>query len=131
MANPKIYPVVIEDFIPFCIFIVADNKKDAKKIMEKTYEWVKDCENVNYLPPCNVKQGTIFAIDVEMSIIEDSTELFKWITTGEDGFYADGFSTKSEVIVEVENEENSEKTEEDNDDNSESKESVESKYLWL
>lgn len=131
MANPKIYPVVVDDFIPFCIFIVANNKKDAKKTMEETYDWIKECENINYLPPFNINQGTIFAIDVEMSIIEDSTELFKWISADEDGFYVDGFSTKPGEIIVIENEENSDETEEDADDNSESKESNESKYLWL
>lgn len=131
MANPKIYPVVVDDFIPFCIFIVANNKKDAIKTMEETYDWIKECENINYLPPFNINQGTIFAIDVEMSIIEDSTELFKWVSSDEDGFYVDGFKTKPGEIIVIEHEENSDETKEDVDDNSESKEPEESKYLWL
>ncbi len=138
MANPKIYPVVVDDFIPFCIFVVANSKRDVKKIISKTYSWVKDCISIDYLPPLNIKEGTIFALDVEMSIIKDSEELFKWICSDEDGYYADGFSTKPGEIIEVEIGETAEDTDSDseeskeNDDESSSKsEPAKTKYIWL
>lgn len=135
MANPKIYPVVVDDFIPFCIFVVANNKKVAKKLIEERYTWVKDCASIDYMPPLEINTDTIFAIDVEMSIIQDSEELFRWISSDEDGYYADGFNTKPGEVVDVEiketSEDNSEESEEDDDAISDSKESDESKYTWL
>jgi hypothetical protein len=133
MPKAKLYPIVVDDFIPFCIFVVANNKENAKKIVEQTYTWLDDCANIEYLSPIDINEDTIFAIDVEMTIIKDSQELYRWICADEDGFYADGFKTKPGDIVDIEVE-NTEETKEDSnvaDTTTEESETIESKYQWL
>ena len=139
MANPKLYPVVVDDFVPFCIFVVANTKAQAKKTIEEKYEWIQECGNIDYLPPFNLNEELIFGIDVEMSITEDSEDLYMWLLPDEEGYYADGFCgvRKPADLVEVEvdnDKETSEKSEEDKKDDeseAESADSDESKYDWL
>ena len=137
MTNPKLYPVVVDDFVPFCIFTVAKTKAQAKKNVEEKYEWLNECANIEYLPPFSLNEGRIFAVDVEMSLIEDSKELFLWLCPDDEGFYADGFRTNPTdlVVVEVDNDKDtSEESGEDKDDDkseSKSEDSDDSKYEWV
>jgi hypothetical protein len=142
MSKVKLFPVVVEDFIPFCIFAIATNKRNAKKIIEKKYDWLDECANIVYLPPINLDTEEVFALDVEMNIIKDSKTLYTWLCPDEDGYYADGFKTKPEeesddesdtIPVEIlgeDDDDNDEETEESDDESSES-DSNKSDYIWL
>jgi len=91
MAQTRLYPVVVEDLFPFCIFIVAFTKAQAKAILENKFDWIKGCEEVSFLPPIVTNPGTTFAVDVEMSILHSSDEMLAWLCVGEDGYCLDGF----------------------------------------
>ena len=90
-----------------------------------------------YMEPISLHQGKIFAVDIELNILDKSDDLLSWLTVDENEFFTDNLKSENEDIVDVDvknvTETSEEKTEEKTDDTSESdsNEHAGDEYLWL
>ncbi len=126
MAQTKLYPVVVGDLFPFCIFIAAFTKTQAKAILENKFDWIKGCEVISFLPPIVTNPGTVFAVDIEMSILHNSDEMLAWLCVDEDGYCLDGFK-----LEKSDGEKDDKKDKSASSKSAERKSTDEPDYIWV
>lgn len=79
MSKLKLYPLVVNDFIPFICLVVGDNEKQAIKQAESSFPALKAMGDFEALDPISLVEGNVFVIDPELYILKGNDDVKYWL----------------------------------------------------
>jgi len=100
MSKLQIFPIIVNDYVPFMIITLAYNKKQALSSAKTMFPTLftsfdLDKDDIDVLFPIKLEQGNTFVIDPEMYLIDNDNDLEFWL--GENGKYYDDNSEKIDL----------------------------------
>ncbi len=82
MSKLKLYPLMVNDFIPFICLVVGDNDEQVIKQAELKFPALKDMGDFEILDPISLDEGSIFVIDPELYILNENDDVKYWLNDG-------------------------------------------------
>lgn len=79
MSKSKLFPITVNDFIPFICFVIGETSEQALIIAEKTFPALKAMGDLELLDPININSGETFVIDPELYIIKENDDIKYWL----------------------------------------------------
>lgn len=113
MAHLKLFPIIINDYLPFLALSFAYTEKQALANLELQFPNVEDFGACEVMEPVIFGQGKTMIIDPELYIIKDNEDLMYWL--GDQGeYYRDDFDA-----MKLEQKNRKENGDENSDENTE------------
>ena len=79
MSKLQIYPVTVNDYIPFLCFVVEHNPELALQLAEKRFPSLKTMGELEVLTPIDIDRESTFIVDPELYIINHNDEIKYWL----------------------------------------------------
>lgn len=79
MSELKLFPVTVNDFIPFLCFVVGKTSEQALKQAAETFPSLKAMGDLEVLEPRKLNIGDTFVVDPELYIIDDNEDVKYWL----------------------------------------------------
>jgi len=112
MAKLKLFVVRIEGWIPILFVVSGYSKTQILAIIKRKFPKHFDKFDFEVMKPIILNQGTFFAIDPDLNLLEDDNEIEIWFDEEFGSYYED-----DDVInIEIEDKEIEEKSEEKSDE---------------
>jgi hypothetical protein len=108
MAKLKLFIVRVEDWIPILFIVSGYSKAQILAMIKRKFPKHFDQFDFEVMKPIILNQGTFFAIDPELNVLDDDSEIKLWFDEEFESYAEDG-----EVInIEIEDDKSEEKSDE-------------------
>jgi len=79
MSKFKLYPITVNDFIPFICFVIGETTEQALIQAAETFPSLKVMGDLEVLDPINLDLGDSFVVDPELYIINNDDDIKYWL----------------------------------------------------
>lgn len=110
MAPLKLYVVRIEDWLPILFVMTGYHKRQVIAVLKAKFPDNYERFEFEISPPIKINQGTFFAIDPDLNVLEENKDIKIWFDE-EFGMVIEEVDENIEdVIIDVETDESEEKS---------------------
>jgi len=100
MAKLKLFLVRVEDWIPILFVVFGYSKTQVLAMIKRKFPEHFERFDFEVMKPIVLNQGTFFAIDPDLNLLEDDSEIKLWFDEEFEDCYEDG------EVINIETEDN-------------------------